>query len=279
MPHTPLRSDAIDSIVAGQHGDPFAVLGPHPGRDGKASVRAFLPGARSVAVVLPDGTATALRARNSGGFWEGVVPGAGPPLAYRLRVVDEHGHTAEVEDPYRFPPTLTSYDLHLLGEGTHYRLFERLGAHPIRHEGVDGVRFAVWAPNARRVSVVGDWNGWDGRADPLHPVGSSGIWAAFVREIGAGHRYKYAIEGADGRLRLKADPMARYAEVPPANASIVLSIRSWRTIRARPAPIASRTAISCCRTRARARSRLATLAQAMRSTSATPAMRTRSGWR
>src|SRR5262245_51019554 len=113
MPHTPLRSDTINSIVAAKHGDPFGELGPHPGREGKISVRAFLPGARSVAVVLPDGSATPLRSRDPGGFWEGEVPGS-LPLAYRLRVVDEQGQTAEIEDVYRFAPTLTSYDLHLL---------------------------------------------------------------------------------------------------------------------------------------------------------------------
>jgi 1,4-alpha-glucan branching enzyme len=229
MPQTPLRSDAINSIVAGQHGDPFAVLGPHAGRQGKLSVRAFLPSARSVEVVLSDGSATALRARNPGGFWEGEVSGAGLPLAYRLRVVDEQGQTSEVEDPYRFPPTFTPYDLHLLGEGTHYRLFERLGAHPIRHEGVDGVRFAVWAPNARRVSVVGDWNGWDGRRQPMRLHPGNGIWEIFIPGVAPGARYKYEILGRDGELlALKTDPLAFGFEAEePRTASAVTDVSAY----------------------------------------------------
>src|SRR5258708_29930158 len=169
MPLTPLSRDVMDTIVAGQHGDPFAVLGPHPGGDGTIGVRVFQPAARAVAVLTPDGTATPRRAVPPGGLWEGRVPGPALPLAYRLRLVDDQGRVSEIEDPYRFSSTLSGYDLHLLGEGTHFRLFERLGAHPLRHEGVDGVRFAVWAPNARRVGVVRDWNGWDRRTQPIRP--------------------------------------------------------------------------------------------------------------
>ena len=228
MPHTPLRPDAINSIVAGQHGDPFAVLGPHAARDGTLSVRVLRPGARSVAVVLPDGSSTALRSRNPVGFWEGEIRGS-LPVAYRLRVVDEQGQAAEVEDPYRFGPTLTSYDLHLLGEGTHYRLFERLGAHPIRHEGVDGVRFAVWAPNARRVSVVGDWNGWDGRRQPMRLHPGHGIWEIFVPGVAVGARYKYEILGRDGALlALKTDPLAFGFEAEePRTASAVTDLSGF----------------------------------------------------
>jgi 1,4-alpha-glucan branching enzyme len=125
-------------------------------------------------------------------------------------------------------PNLGPVDLHLIGEGRHHRLWEALGAHVDRNDGVDGVRFAVWAPNARAVRAVGDWNSWDGRVDPLKPVGVSGVWAGFVPGIGAGTRYKFEIVGADGSLRLRADPMARAAEVPPANASVVtVSSHEW----------------------------------------------------
>jgi 1,4-alpha-glucan branching enzyme len=200
MPYTPLPPDTIDAVVTGQHGDPFAVLGPHAGREGMVSVRALIPAARAVAAVMPDGTVSPLRAVHPAGFWEGEVPGRRLPLAYRLRVVDDQGQVSEVEDPYRFPPTLSPYDLHLLGEGTHYRLFERLGAHPIRHEGVEGVRFVVWAPNARRVSVVGDWNGWDGRRQPMRLHPGNGLWELFVPGVTLGARYKYEIIGRDGGL-------------------------------------------------------------------------------
>src|SRR5258706_9390264 len=180
MPYTPLLPDTFDGLVTGQHGDPFAVLGPHAGREGMVSVRALLPTARAVAAVMPDGTVSPLRAVHPAGFWEGEVPGRRLPLAYRLRVVDDQGQVSEVEDPYRFPPTLSAYDLHLLGEGTHYRLFERLGAHPIRHEGVEGVRFVVWAPNARRGSLGGDWDGWGGRPQPHRLDPRHRLWGLFV---------------------------------------------------------------------------------------------------
>ena len=229
MPYAPLPPDTIDAVVTGQHGDPFAVLGPHAGREGMVSVRALIPAARAVAAVMPDGTVSPLRAVHPAGFWEGEVSGRRLPLAYRLRVVDEQGQVSEVEDPYRFPPTLSPYDLHLLGEGTHYRLFERLGAHPIRHEGVEGVRFVVWAPNARRVSVVGDWNGWDGRRQPMRLHPGNGLWELFVPGVTLGARYKYEIIGRDGGLlALKTDPVA-FAFEPdePRTASAVTDLNTY----------------------------------------------------
>ena len=118
-------------------------------------------------------------------------------------------------------PTLGEVDLFLIGEGRHRRLWEVLGSHVRAHEGVEGTSFAVWAPNARAARVVGDWNGWDGRSDPMRPLGVSGVWELFVPGIGPGARYKYELETREGLLRLKADPMARQCEVPPATASIV----------------------------------------------------------
>jgi 1,4-alpha-glucan branching enzyme len=130
--------------------------------------------------------------------------------------------------PGEFAPTLGDVDIHLIGEGRHERLWEVLGARPMEHQGVEGVRFAVWAPSARDLRVVGDWNSWDGRVDPMRPIGSSGVWERFVPEAEIGHRYKYEIVGADGHLRLKSDPMAAATEAPPANASVVVrSQHSW----------------------------------------------------
>jgi 1,4-alpha-glucan branching enzyme len=128
---------------------------------------------------------------------------------------------AVADDPYRFWPTLGDVDLHLIGEGTHRRLWDALGAHARRHEGVDGTAFAVWAPAARSVRVVGDFNGWNGRAHPMRLLGSSGVWELFVPGAGPEHHYKFEVNGSDGRVALKADPLARAAELPPGAASII----------------------------------------------------------
>jgi 1,4-alpha-glucan branching enzyme len=209
-----LPAATVRALVTGEHGDPFAVLGPHAESDGGLVVRALLPDARGVQVVPGEGgEPVPLQRVHPGGFWEGRVPaptGTAPAaFVYRLRVTDSAGRAAELEDPYRFPPSLTDLDLHLLGEGTHYRLYDKLGAHPARVSGVDGYRFAVWAPNARRVSVVGDWNGWDGRRHPMRLHPANGIWELFVPGVGDHVRYKFEILSASGApLALKADPFA-----------------------------------------------------------------------
>jgi len=186
-------------LVTGQHGDPFAVLGPHASRDGSVTVRALFPGAGEVAVVADGGAglAQSLKPVHRDGLWEGEIAGR-LPLAYRFRVTDAAGHTADVEDPYRFPPTLSGFDLHLLGEGTHYRVYDKLGAHAASLDDVAGVIFAVWAPNAKRVSVVGDWNGWDGRRHPMRLHPGNGVWELFLPGVAEGARYKFEILSDSG---------------------------------------------------------------------------------
>lgn len=202
----------VEALVRGEHGDPFRILGPHRIEGGRAiAIRAFLPGAARVTVrPLPEALAARAMTRlHPGGFFEAVFPGQGETFAYRLEVQDGAGRVTVLEDPYRFPWTLGELDLHLLGEGTHYRAWERLGAHLRTLEGVAGVVFAVWAPNARRVSVVGDFNGWDGRRHPMRLHPGTGIWELFVPGLGAGARYKYEILSRTGEpLALKADPYA-----------------------------------------------------------------------
>jgi 1,4-alpha-glucan branching enzyme len=207
-------AEAIAQILDARHADPFALLGPHA-VPGGVVVRAFVPGADSVSA-----DATLLECRDAAGFFEGIVAGATLPFVYRLHAA--HGADAwSFDDPYAFGPTLGPLDDHLLVEGTHARLFDRLGAHPCTHEGVDGVRFAVWAPQALRVSVVGDFNAWDGRRHPMRKRVDSGLWEIFLPDVTEGARYKYEILGRNGIVGpLKADPVGFAAELRPASASI-----------------------------------------------------------
>ncbi len=216
-PAEPSTPETIAQIVAGRHGDPFSVLGPHPADDGWL-VRAFLPDASAVAAVSPDGQPLArLVQRHAVGFFEGLVP----DRRYRLEVVYATT-TAVIDDPYAFPPVLGAMDDHLFVEGRHRNLHNRFGARVIEHEGVAGVHFAVWAPNARRVSVVGDFNRWDGRRHVMRKRIDSGVWEIFLPGLGAGVVYKYEIVGPDGALvPLKADPFAAASELRPSTASVV----------------------------------------------------------
>jgi len=209
--------DEIRAVVEGRHGDPFAILGPHR-VGGHLVIRAFLPGADRVAV-LAGSTETPLERIDDAGLFEGIV--AEDTGAYLLTVTWDGGEHL-IEDPYRFPLLLSDYDLHLLAEGTHYRSYERLGAHPITLAAVDGVSFAVWAPNASRVAVVGDFNVWDARRHPMRKRPEAGIWELFIPGLRQGAVYKYAIDDAQGnRLPLKSDPYAFHAELRPNTASIV----------------------------------------------------------
>ncbi len=200
--------------------DPHSFLGAHRSKDGVV-VRAYRPDAESVRVLAAGGAELDLAQQDGSGLFEGVVGGASLPLDYRLEVRYPTGDTYVMRDPYAFLPTVGELDLHLAGEGRHEEIYARLGAHALELDGVPGVAFAVWAPNARSVSVVGEFNGWDGRLNPMRTLGSSGIWELFVPDIRAGQRYKFEIRTQAGGLRLKADPYATATEVPPRNASVV----------------------------------------------------------
>jgi 1,4-alpha-glucan branching enzyme len=201
--------------------DPHAYLGAHP-VEGGVMVRAYRPDAESIRV-LPMGVE--LEARDGDGVFEGVVQGAEVPLDYELEVRYPAGDAYVLRDPYSFLPTLGELDVHLAGEGRHEELYAQLGAHPRVVDGATGVSFAVWAPNARSVGVVGDFNGWDGRLHPMRSLGASGIWELFVPGAPVGTTYKFEIRTGDGRLRLKADPLAFRTEIPPRNASVVFESR------------------------------------------------------
>jgi 1,4-alpha-glucan branching enzyme len=212
-------SEHAEALAAGREGDPFAILGPHALGTGTV-VRAFLPHARSLDIVDGEGALLAEAIAVGGaGLFEALL--LDPPEHYRLRVEDAQG-VRTVEDPYRFPPLLGDLDAWLFGQGNHLELYRVLGAHPDVIDGVAGTRFAVWAPNAQRVSVVGDWNDWDGRIHPMRLRRECGVWELFLPGLGEGTRYKYELLGADGSLLpLRADPFAFRSELRPANASIV----------------------------------------------------------
>jgi 1,4-alpha-glucan branching enzyme len=196
-------------------------------------IRALRPGARTVTAVIEggpgrEGATVELEQIHPGGVFEAVLDGVELPVRYRLEVDYGDGGTFSIRDPYSFLPTLGELDLYLIGEGRHEEIYQKLGSHPIELEGVEGTAFAVWAPGARAVSVVGDFNSWDGRLHSMRSLGSSGVWELFLPQVGPGARYKYEIVGADGELVLKADPYAQETEIPPQTASVVFrSEHGW----------------------------------------------------
>ncbi len=210
---------AIASLLAARHGDPFSLLGPHRTQDGLV-VRTFQPGADAIDIIGRDsGLLLGRLARiHPDGLWSGRVATDEP---YRFRSVSQ-GRWQEFEDPYSFPPLLGDLDLYLLAAGRHHDFARMMGAHVVTAEGVTGVRFTVWAPNAQRVSVVGAFNNWDGRRHPMRRREPSATWELFIPRLGAGALYKYELVGPWGELLpLRADPCAWAAEIPPATASIV----------------------------------------------------------
>ncbi len=221
-----LAVSELDALARREHSEPHAVLGPHA-VDGGVVVRAFRPGAQKVSVKPAKGKSVELEPIHPAGIFEGTVQGAEMPFRYKLKV--DYGPSGKftLEDPYAFPPSIGELDLHLIGEGRHEELYERLGAHVRKmsiggsHAPVPGTAFAVWAPAARAVSVVGDFNSWDGRLHAMRSLGSGGIWELFLPDVEPGAHYKYEILTADGELNLKADPFAQETELPPKTASIV----------------------------------------------------------
>jgi 1,4-alpha-glucan branching enzyme len=225
--------------------DPHRVLGAHESNGGVV-VRAYRPEAQAVRV-QPAGIAAELK--DPAGLWEALLPMAKLPLEYELEVEYPDGSTFTMHDPYAFLPTLGELDLHLAMEGRHEQLYEKLGAHVREIDGVLGTAFAVWAPNARSAAVVGDFNSWDGRLHPMRSLGESGIWELFVPGVESGAKYKFELRTQDGRLRLKADPVAFHSEVPPETASIVYDSHhvwgdgDWLQSRAASAPLAEPVSI------------------------------------
>ncbi len=224
----PIPQGAAQALAAGRCGDPFALLGPHDDGHGRL-IRAYLPGAEAVEVLDQAGgeRLASLQPIQIDGLFAARVPGSG---AYRLRI-HWPGAVQETEDPYAFGLLLGELDLYLINEGQHYELGRCLGAQPMTVDGIQGVRFAVWAPNAQRVSVVGDFNQWDGRRLPMRLRKPSGVWELFVPRLAPGAQYQYEIVGAQGGVEpLKADPVALRAALPPQTMSVVAepSRHAWQ---------------------------------------------------
>jgi 1,4-alpha-glucan branching enzyme len=233
----------IERFIRVEHPDPHSILGAHlctVKEKAGVVVRAFHPEATEAEAVIERGDPLPMEKCHPGGLFACFLPNQDLPLSYKVRFTFADGNQWESNAPYRFMPTLGDLDLYLAGEGTHHRLYERFGAHLREIDGVGGVSFAVWAPNAKSVSLVGDFNRWDGRLFPMRQMGSSGIWEIFVPEIGPGTVYKYEIKTAKGELRIKTDPYAFAMELRPGTASVVWELEAyewyddeWMTVRSK----------------------------------------------
>ena len=227
------QDDILDAVASGTADNPFAILGPHAATHNGRSViviRTMQPSATGVDLLVGD-RALPMDKRHADGLFELSIDAAGrspADLFYRLRA-HEDGASREFIDPYRFGQVLSDFDLHLFAEGTHYRAWEKLGSRRLSVDGVAGVHFGVWAPNAQRVSVIGDFNRWDGRVHPMRKLVPSGIWEIFIPELPERSCYKFEVRTSGGHLLHKTDPYGRYFEIPPNTASVVFEERyEWR---------------------------------------------------
>ncbi|MDR2649417.1 MAG: 1,4-alpha-glucan branching protein GlgB [Clostridiales bacterium] len=224
--------DELNLIIDSVHGDPHHLLGMHEVEIGfkrALAVRAFIPQASAITVIDTEdpGVRYSMEKLHSDGFFEAVITDRDKWFLYQLEV-EGYGSNWVTYDPYCFSPVISELDRHLFGHGTHYEIFEKLGAHPMTHQGVDGVLFAVWAPNAKRVSVIGDFNAWDGRRHQMRQLGGSGIWEIFVPGLNQYDRYKYEIKTQQNYLLQKQDPYGNFAELRPSVSSLVYNINKHK---------------------------------------------------
>jgi 1,4-alpha-glucan branching enzyme len=227
MTHTEPSLGEIERVVAGNHHDPHSILGAHPGPDG-VIIRALRPLATSVTLVLEDGRRVPMTHLHQGIFTVTLPDEKVPDYRIATAYAGSQAEETVADDPYRYLPTLSEFDLYLIGEGRHEELWRVLGAHVREFGQATGTSFAVWAPNAHGVRVTGDFNYWDGRAFPMRSLGGAGVWELFIPGVADGARYKYAICGPDGVWREHADPLANATELPPATASVVYTSQySW----------------------------------------------------
>ena len=232
--NTTANINEVFSIINGEHRDPYSILGIHRIDTGNEAgktfaVRAFFPNAQGVSVIdLGSGSIYKMEKLDEGGFFEVVVEGKDDFFLYKFEVIDNTEHTFTVHDPYCFLPVLTDFDLHLFNEGNHHKVFEKFGAHVRSINGVAGTLFVVWAPCAKRVSVVGSFNQWDGRRHQMRVLGYSGVWEIFIPGVSQGDVYKYEIKTHKNEIYVKADPYAFFSELRPNTASIVYDIEQYK---------------------------------------------------
>lgn len=228
MPHE-IHPDAVFALVNGRHGSPFDILGPHADGDGDVTIRALQPHAVSVTLVQTEtGKKFPMTRTREEGLFEVTVKGEWPGAAYHYEIVTHNGQERSFADPYAFPSRISDFDMYLLREGRHLYSYEKMGAHACEIEGVAGVSFAVWAPNAYRVSVIGDFNSWDARMHPMRMLGDSGIWELFIPGVITGQVYRYDLVSHNrGYHAQKSDPYGFYNEVRPHNASIIYDITGY----------------------------------------------------
>ena len=223
-----LSQNEVNAIIEGNHDNVFSVLGMHRDKGTKnIFIRAFLPHTNSVDILNYDGKNLGKMEKiDPRGFYQ-IEFGAIEDFKYKFLIENDLGQKYEREDTYRFLPTLGDIDEYLFAEGNHHEIYKKLGAHVMEMDGVKGVGFAVWAPNAKRVSVVGDFNMWDGCIDVMRKHPSCGIWDIFIPQIGEGHVYKFEIKTKEDYILLKSDPFAFYSEVRPKTASIVFDLNHY----------------------------------------------------
>src|SRR5438477_3457435 len=223
-----LPPDELNSFLAGTHSDPFRILGPHRMKDGLL-IRAFRPDAQKIDIVLDRQSKEAIAAEkiHRDGFFCASVPAATRDLDYRLRLTNWNGSESLMRDPYGYGPLIGEVDLHLFAEGQHWQIYEKFGAHLRTIGDTTGVHFVVWAPNAQRVSVVGDFNGWDGRVNPMRKLIGGGVWEVFLPGLQEGAHYRFEFRTHSGALLLKSDPFAFFNQHGKSTSSLVYNLERY----------------------------------------------------
>ncbi|HZR78952.1 MAG TPA: alpha-amylase family glycosyl hydrolase, partial [Chthoniobacterales bacterium] len=219
--------DELNTFLSGAHSDPFRILGPHRMGDDLA-VRAFRPDARRIDVIMDGQAPVEAEKLHRDGFFQAKIPNATRDLDYHIRVTDWNGSESVTRDPYQYGPLMGELDLHLFSEGQNWCLYEKLGAHLRTINDTGGVYFAVWAPNAQRVSVVGDFNGWDGRVNPMRKLLGSGVWELFLPNVRENAHYKFEIRTPGGALLLKSDPFAFFNQHGKSTSSLVYNLERYK---------------------------------------------------